>query len=338
MTKELTNTVIEANVRTVRTLDFTDADSAAAQELGIMIGGAIGDRISRAVVSYNMAARLAVEAGYLLLSVKAETDEGKFVSSVEAMGLTRQRSAELMRMAKFATMLPEAQRAELLTLPKSKVLVLASADPSVIEQMLEDGDVSDLDDMSVRGLRLRIRELEAGTTDLAVERDTALADLKAVEKKLKRSARDEDDYGVPVVVADMRAEMAALIKKAELAVTSLHPVGVEIVNLRGHDEASEWVEPSLRLGLSGLLAVRELVDGSIKSFSQAMGEQVKRLQSGPDALAFLDATEVKAVADEWARLTATHQHEAALREHERTQAKPRGKGRPAKAPEAPAKG
>lgn len=337
MEKTQTTEVVVANRQTSAELTFTEKDASAAQELGIMVGGAVGDRITRAVVSYNMAARLAVEAGYLLLSVKAEVEHSQFESGVVSMGLSPRRARELMQMAKFTTLLPDSQRAEMLALPKSKVLALASADPAVIEQMLEDGDFSDLNDLTTRGLRLRIRELEAGTTDLAVERDTALADLKAVEKKLKRSARDEDDYGVPVVVADMRAEMAALIKKAELAVTSLHPVGVEIVNLRGHDEASEWVEPSLRLGLSGLLAVRELIDGSIKSFSQAMGDQVKRLQSGPDALAFLDATEVKAVADEWARLTATHQHEAALREHERTQAKPRGKGRPAKAPEAPAK-
>lgn len=337
MTKKPTTEVVDAKYGTSGALEFTMQDALVAEQLGIVLGGAIGDRITRAVVSYNMAARLAVEAGYLLLSVKSEAEHGQFIDSIEAMGLSQQRASELMRMAKFATMLPEAHRADLLTLPKSKVLALASADPAVIEQMLEDGDVSDLDDMSVRGLRLRIRELQAGTTDLAVERDTALADLKASEKKLKRSQRDEEDAYVPSVVADMRAEMAALIKKAELAVTSLHPVGVEIVNLRGHDEAREWVEPSLRLGLSGLLAVRELIDGSIKSFSEAMGEQAERLQSSPDTLAFLDATEIKTIAEDWARLTATHQHEAALREHERSQAKPRGKGRPAKAPEAPAK-
>ena len=337
MTAKQRNEFLVTDVRTVRALEFTEADSVAANELGILVGGAIGDRITRAVVAYNMAARLAVEAGYLLLSVKAETEDGQFTAAVEAMGLTRYRAAELMRMAKFTTALPQAQRADMLTLPKSKVLALASADPAVIEQMLEDGDLADLDDMSVRGLRQRIRTLEACATDIGVERDTALAELQAANKKLKRGARDEDDYGVPVVVADMRAEMAALIKKAELAITSLHPVGVEIVKLSGHDEAAEWVEPSLRLGLSGLLAVRELIDGSIKSFAQGMGEQVKRLQSGPDALAFLDATEVKAVAEEWARLTATHQHEAALREHERAQAKPRGKGRPAAAPVAPSK-
>jgi hypothetical protein len=335
MAKKQSTEVAAANRQTSGDLNFTEKDASAAQELGIMVGGAVGDRITRAVVSYNMAARLAVEAGYLLLSVKAEVEHGQFEEGVASMGLAPQRARELMRMAKFTTSLPDSQRAEMLALPKSKVLALASADPEVIEQMLEDGDVSDLDDMSVRGLRQRIRELEATTTDWAVQRDKADADLKAMEKKQRRAERDAEDQVVPLVVADARAELAALIKKAELAITSLHPVGVEIVGLVAHNEAAEWVKPSLRLGLSGLLAVRELVDGSIKSFVEAMGEDIDRVAQKPDVLAFLDASEIKGVAEDWARLTAVHQHEAALREHERAQARPKGKGRPSKAPEAP---
>jgi len=116
-------------------------------------------------------------------------------------------------------------------------------------------------------------------------------------------------------------------------------VGLEIYNLTTHEEAREWVEPSLRLGLAGLLMVRELVDGSIKSFVQGMdGKNVpERLTSPPDVLAFLDPTEIKALAEEWARLTDTHKYEADLRVHERAQSKPRGKGRPASAPVAPGK-
>lgn len=329
------NQVAAANPRTVRGFEFTEADSAAALELGIMVGGAVGDRISRAVVSYNMAARLAVEAGYLLLSVKSELAHGEFETGVESLGLSSQRASELMRMAKFATALPESQRAEMLSLPKSKVLALASADPEVIEQLLEDGDVSDLDDLSVRGLRQRIRELEASTTDMAVQRDKAEADLKALEKKQRRAERDAEDQVVPLVVADLRSELAALIKKAELAVTSLHPVGVDIVGLSAHSDGAQWREPTLRLGVSGLLALRELVDGSLKSFTEAIGEKAKWLGDVPDPLSFLDASEVKALAEDYGRLTAVHQHEAALREHERAQARPKGKGRPAKAPEAP---
>lgn len=335
MPKKQSSEVTTANPRTSGVLEFTPSDASAAQSLGIVVGGSTADRITRAVMAYNQAARLAVEAGYLLLSVKSEVEHGQFEEGVAALGLSSQRASELMRTAKFITTLPEEQRAEMLALPKSKVLALASADPEVIAQMLEDGDVSDLDDMSVRGLRLRIRELEAQTTDLSVQRDKAEADRKALEKKQRRAERDAEDQTVPLVVADARAELAALIKKAELAVTSLHPIGVEIVGLVSHDEAAEWVKPTLRLGISGLLAVRELVDGSIKSFAEAMGEDAKRLRSQPDVLAFLDASEIKGVAEDWGRLTALHQHEAALREHERAQARPKGKGRPSKAPEAP---
>jgi hypothetical protein len=335
MAKKQTGEVVPANRRTSADLDFTEQDAAAAAGLGVVTGGSAADRITRAITAYNQAARLAVEAGYLLLSVKAETDHGQFDEGVQALGLSPRRARELMQMAKFTTALPEGQRAELLALPKSKVLALAGADPEVIEQMLEDGELSDLDDMSVRGLRQRIRELEAQTTDLSVQRDKAEANLKAAEKKARRAARDEEEAVVPLVVADARAELAALLKKAELAITSLHPVGVEVVGLVAHEDAAEWVKPTLRLGLSGLLAVRELVDGSIKSFVEAMGENARRLASQPDSLAFLDASEIRAVAEEWAALTALHQHEAALREHERAQARPKGKGRPAKAPEAP---
>lgn len=335
MAKKQSTEVVAANVRTSGHLEFTESDANAAASLGVIIGGSTADRITRAVTAYNQAARLAVEAGYLLLSVKAEAEHGQFDSGIAALGLTRQRASELMQMAKFTTSLPDSQRAEMLALPKSKVLALAGADPEVIEQMLEDGDVSDLDDMSVRGLRQRIRELEATTTDLAVQRDKAEADRKALEKKQKRAERDAEDATVPLVVADLRAELAALLKKAELAITSLHPVGVDIVGLASHSEGAQWREPTLRLGVSGLLAIRELVDGSLKSFAEAIGEKAKWLGDVPDPLSFLDASEVKALAEDYGRLTAVHQHEAALREHERAQSRPKGKGRPAKAPEAP---
>ncbi|MFI5447734.1 hypothetical protein [Polaromonas sp. UC242_47] len=336
MAKKPSTAVTEANPRTVRAFDFSPADAEAAQQMGIVVGGPAADRITRAVVSYNMAARLAVESGYLLLSVKGELEHGDFTAALEETGLSSQRASELMRMAKFATSLPDAQRADMLSMPKSKVLMLASADPAVIEDLLSDEEAGDLDALSVRELRQRISDLKAQATDLSVQVETAEAERDGALKKLKkRNQRDEDDQGVPLVIADIRAEMASLVKKAELAVTSMYPVGVEAVTLSGHAEASEWVKPTLRLGLSGLMAVRELIDGSIKSYVEAMGEQAERLASKPDALAFLDESEIKGVAEDWTQLTALHSHEEALRKHERDQAKPKGKGRPAKAPEAP---
>ncbi len=182
----------------------------------------------------------------------------------------------------------------------------------------------------------RVDKLEKDNTGIATRLETAENDRDGALKKLKRRNRDEEDTGVPLVVADIRAEVAALVKKAELAVTSMYPVFVETYGLRGHEQASDWVDPTLRLALSGLLALREQIDGSIKSVVEALGEKASRLASQPDALSFLDESEIKTVAAEWATLTATHSHEEALRRHERDQAKPKGKGRPKNAPEAPA--
>lgn len=335
MAKKPSTELTTANPRTVRGFDFSPADAEAAQQMGIVIAGPAADRITRAVGSYNMAARLALESGYLLLSVKGELEHGAFAAALDETGLSSQRASELMRMAKFVTSLPTEQRSTMLNLEKSKVLALASADASVIEDLLEDEDGADLEVLSVRELRQRIRDLSANNTDLSVQVDTAQAERDKAIKALKKRGQREDDEGVPMVVADLRAEFAALVKKAELAITSMHPVGVEAINLVSHEQGAPWVEPTLRLALAGLLSLRELIDGGIKGFADAMGDKPKRLTSKPDALSFLDETEIRNVAAEWSQLTALHTHEEALRKHERDQAKPKGKGRPAKAPEAP---
>ncbi|MES2942509.1 MAG: hypothetical protein V4772_06535, partial [Pseudomonadota bacterium] len=202
--------------------------------------------------------------------------------------------------------------------------------------LLDDEDGGDLADLSVRELRNRINELQAKNANLSVEKETVEAERDGALKKLNRRNRDAEEQHVPVVLADIRLEMAALVKKAELAIQSLYPIGVEVVGFAGHEQAGTWVHPTLRLGMSGLVALRMQLDGLIKSYAQAMGENAKDLKSPPDALAFLDDSEIIGLAEDWAGLTALHSHEKALREHEREAAKPRGKGRPSKAPEAPA--
>lgn len=324
-------------VRTSGLLDFTEGDAAAAGSLGIVMSGSLEERIGRAIYAFNSATRYAVEAGYLLLSVKKDVVHGEFEPGIEALGLTKQRAFELMRMAKFATALPADRRAEMLMLPKSKVLALAGADSAVIEDLLDaaDGDV-DLVSLSVRELRQRIRELEAKNTDLAVSRDTAAAERDGLAKQLRkrRQAAEDQDGGVPVVVADIRAEGADLLKKAELAVASLHPLGAEIAALGAHSEGVTWAQPTFRLVLSGLVALRLQIDGEIQRYVDAIDDAVGNLVQPPEALAFLDEAEVQALAEEWAKLTSLHAHEAALRAHERDSARPKGKGRPKAAPKA----
>lgn len=314
--------------------DVSDNVVAFSVGLGVDLRAPLEERADLAAQHMNRSQRHMLAAGLLLASIKNDCQHGEFMALIEARGFEERSAQRSMQYAQFVLSRPDDERVRLLDMPASKVLALASADPEVIEDLLGHPDEG-LGELSVRELRQRIRDLEAATTDAATERDAAIAERDGLVKKLrKRDRAAEDAEGTPLVVADMRAEAAALIKKAELSVNAVYPLLTEAHGLRG-GAASEWIDPSLRLAMSGLVAVRLQLDGVIAACADALGEKLGKLKSQPDGLSFLDEGEIKAVAEEWARLTATHQHEAALRAHEREQAKPKGKGRPKAAPVAP---
>jgi hypothetical protein len=339
MTKKQATTteLVPANIRNsdISTFSFTDQEQLLAQRLGIDIGASLEMRLSAAVGRTNQALRLVVEAGLLFISAKAELKHGEFMPKLEELGVNPKRAHECMVFARAAAALPDDLREALMHQPKSKALALASADIEVLEDLLADDAAGDLNALSVRELRQRIRDLEAAQADTAVERDTAIAERDGLAKKLRKRERDAEDHdGTPIVIADMRAEGAALVKKAELALSSLHPLGVDMLNLLGNEAADGYVNPSLRLVLSGIVALRVQTDGLIKQYAEALGDETHELATAPLGLEFLSPEEITTVAQDWSRLVAVHQHEAALRAHEREQARPKGKGRPKNAPEA----
>lgn len=308
---------------------------AFAIRLGADLGAALSERADSAAAHMNRSQRSMLAAGLLLASIKGECQHGEFLALIEERGFQLRTAQRAMQYAQFVLSRPEKDRELLLGLAPSKVALLAGADPEVVESALEDGSGIDLHGLGVRELRQRIRDAEARLVDTSAERDTAIAERDGLAKQLRRRERDAEDHdGTPLVIADMRAESAALIKKAELALGGLYPLGVELFSLTGGEGVHDYIKPSLRLVLSGIVALRVQADGLIKQYADALGDDVRKLVSPPDGLAFLDDSEIKTVAEDWARLVSVNQHEAALREHEREQAKPKGKGRPKAAPKA----
>lgn len=322
----------QAKLRTSVNIDYSEDDQAAASSLGLMIAGSPLDQISRAAMSLNMATRLAVEAGYNLLAAKAALQHGDFMQKLDDIGFSPQRAAEAMRRAKFVTAQPQERRAELLNMQPSKLLVLADASPDAVEALLEDGDI-DPEDLSVRALRAKVRELEKKAADAVVDRSTAEAEAESLRKKLAAQTHQPTDGVMPVVIRDMRAEIAALLKKAELSVESLVPIETELAGLRW-SAVDAWVNPSGQLLMAGLVALRLQMDGAIERIEKKLEMTVQALKE-PDAMAGLDKFEVVEIAGVYQGLLRTHEHEAALRQYERDQERPKGKGRPKAAPKAP---
>jgi hypothetical protein len=206
------------------------------------------------------------------------------------------------------------------------VLALASADPEVIEALASSG--TNIDELSVRALQERIRELTAAVTDRDVQLETAQAEAKAAKKAAGKKDRAGD---VPIAIFDIRSEATAQVEKSRLAIEEVQALGRDLYNLRGMEGVYQWVDPTARLALTGLVALQVQIDGVIKQLGKAF--EVDGLKPVP--MSYLTPVEVEEVAKRYADLTALHQHEKALRDWERQQERPRGKGRPAAKPEAP---
>jgi hypothetical protein len=216
-----------------------------------------------------------------------------------------------------------------MALPKTKAMALVNADTVVLEAMLEDGE-ADLNLIGVRELRARLKELEADLVDAQVQRDTAEAQAEGLKKKLSKAPKDRED-AVPMVVADLRAEIMAEGKKAELAITAFNGLGGEVMSLIGTEAAHAWADGTLRLAFSQLCALRVQLDGLITKYAKELPGEVAK----PAQLSYLTQQEIVEAAQAHEQLTKVSQYEAELRKWEREQERPRGKGRPSAKPVAP---
>lgn len=301
-----------------------------AVSLGVELSGTVEERLDSAALHMNRSQRHMLAAGVLLASIKADCKHGEFTELVEQRGFAQRSAQRAMQYAEFVLSRPESEREQLLGVSSSKVLLLASADPAVVESMLGDR-AGDIDALSVDKLRQKLRDLEEQAADLAVQRDTAEAEADGLKKRLKRGLPDRED-SVPVRVADLRAEVLALGKKAALALDSFTPLRAELIEVCGTNGIAHWGDASLRLAVSQLGALRLQLDGLLKTFLLDLPDE----DPTPAKLSPLTKQEVLETARQFAELTQVHTYEAELRAWEREQARPQGKGRPRNKPEAPA--
>lgn len=303
--------------------------TAFARGIGIDLTGTVDERANLAAEHMNRSQRHMLASGLLLASIKNECEHGQFTALIAERGFEERAARKAMQYAAFVCGQPEATRLRLIEMPRSKVMEIASADPEVIQTLLEDGG-EQIDALSVRALRDRIRDLEAATTDLTVQRDAAEAEAEGLRKKVKRGLPDRQD-GVPVVVADLRAEIMALGKKASLALDGYQALGEDLGELIGIDAAHDWADATVRLAAAQLSALAVQLNGLLRYYATALpGEDLT-----PAPRSYLTKQEVVEAAKTFSELAQVHDYERALREWEREQQRPKGKGRPKSKPEAP---
>jgi hypothetical protein len=317
--------------------EVTHAERDLAASIGLSLDGDVTVLVGAAATKTNQALMLVIESGLLLMAAHSNfalserSDNGwkikneAFTAAIGEFGLSKQRAYEAMSMAKYAANLPQAQRAEVMALPKTKVALLAQADPEVIADLFED-EGADITALSVRELKNQIRELTAAKTKSAVERQKTEQENVLLQKRLTAATAARADVTdiVPAHVSDIRLECAALYKKAELSIDGLARLTAEVHLLDG-----EWALSVARSNFAALQGLIGAARGAAAELHRAYGAD---LDGDNSTLERLTQKELFKCATEYKYLIAGHEQEAALRAHERGVAKPKGKGRPKAAP------
>ena len=316
--------------------ELTELEISLAEQMNCDISFEPRKLIDIATQATNQALTLVIESGLLLiaahnqLAVSERSETGQFSSNegfraiLEEMGLPFQRAYEAMSMAKYAASLPPDERSEMLALPKTKVMLLAQADPEVVADLFADEDM-DIQAISVRELKQRIREEKAARAQASVDLKKTELENEKLQAQLQAAikARADSSDIVPPHVSDIRLETAALYKKAELSIDGIARLTPDIHLLDG-----EWALSSARSAFAALQGLIAQAKGVAAELHRTYGAD---LDGDHSTMERLTQKELFKCATEYKELIGEHEHEAALRAYERDLEKPKGKGRP-KAP------
>lgn len=198
-----------------------------------------------------------LEAGKRLILLKENEGHGKFLEIVEHQLALQPRTAQLMMQAAVKYLgTPEltANANMFSQLGKSKMFELMTLDSDVLVELTEGGSVAglnldEIDRMSVRELKARLREAEAdgrAKDDLLAQRSVTIDKLQTKQAKLKPPTPDEEG-------AQLRRETSDYVHQAEAII-------------RG----------SLRDGLQQLANHAEVNDASHEEFSAGLLAQLER--------------------------------------------------------------
>ena len=304
---------------------LTDLEKNLADNLGVSLQGSHEQLVQYAIIKANESLTCQIEAGLFLLAAKAQCEHGEFKPLIEYYGFNYRRAVEWMTAAKFVAKLEPEQREEMVLMGKSKVLLLSQAEPEAVGDLLSDEDV-DLQALTFHDIKQRLRETQAKLTQKNVEVQKAEAEKNKLEKQLAAATTSRADISdiVPPHVSDIRLEVAALFKKSEL---SIDGIARQINDI--HLLEPEWSLSAARSTFAALQSLIAQAKGAAAALHKAYGSD---LDGDNSTMERLTQKELFKCATEFKELIAEHEHEAALRAHERDQDKPKGKGRPKAAP------
>lgn len=256
------------------TQDLGEKELNLAVEMGINLSQDGFELVQDAALSMGKAVTFLVKSGLELIAAKSKVNDGDFTAFCNQIGIPKQRAYEAINYAKLAAKLEPKERERYLLLPKKSALLLANAEPALVEFLLEDGNEEIAKRLRKKSeLTELARELTETTDALnrhAKENEALHKELKAL-KEAQLTAVAGSEY--PMQVVQLRKESSVLADEAIAAISSMrqHAETFEAFCMLGNDQDERNLHAGMWPALNNIASVLKAADDLLRDLCHQYG-------------------------------------------------------------------
>lgn len=324
------NTALQSGARAPISAKDLAHITATCESLEINLPDSVTELQDWLVDAENAIARAMAKQGFGFIALKGQMEHGAWIDWLENNNFDERRVREQMSVAQMLLAAPESARPKLYGInSKKKLIALASLPAETIEDIAQSGELNELDQLSVREMKQRIRELQAEKADAAKQAETLQLQLESVRKK---NVSTEAQF--PLFYTEARQESAAVSEAAILNIDSLQ---------RLIDETEAALMNTARLSTTDsgaenftLLAAKSLVlhVRAVAARANDLLRNVAQWECAQDIDLTAELLMTDAEAENFihirSMLIQQNRHEEIMREQARAMSQKRGRGRPLK--------
>lgn len=298
-----------------------DLDTA----LSIPAGASQDELLELGVQAFNHSGMWMVRAGRCFMRFRDVAKNSEYLPLLEKRGIHRQHVFRAIKLAEFVSALPPAEAKRMLRAPYTKVLQLAQADPEVVEDLVESGELDDLTNLSVRQLRLKIKKLES----VQQESTRKLQTLELEKRDLQLRVNNRHAHAFPPHCAIPRAEAGVQTAQIDACLDSLESVAETWLLGRADSNTKDYHHyRRLAAGTFYHCLRAEVARASalLTRIHEAFGDDITGAIDDNGGFLFT-AEEVETFVRDRALILEMHKHEQKLRELARENSRPGKRGR-----------
>jgi len=258
--------------------------------------------------------------GFGLLLMKKYIGDGMFNAWLEKKGLGKRSAQEAMKVTEMLCKLSDVNARRVARLPKGKQNALATAPFIMLEDLLDNDEITD--EMSREQMRDIIR-LEKKAADLATKLDTAIQKQNELKDQLNNK---QPTSRFPEFVDNLRHESASQSYRIDLCVDDMQAMFNELVAQEGSLKSSDVEgDRNMRVAYTSLYHNLNGAIGRAYTLLSEMRGQLDESITGTltDNDILFKKDEALIAAKNRNLLLLEHQHEKLLRENNRNSKKPR---------------